>query len=398
MNDTIIDPKMTMCSPRPEMAGRDGYQIASTMAGGELVVPEPNVPINVRRATMDDFEFIDALQKQRSDAVGFFHRKTIEGYIERGDCLIAEEGIGEPGAGSRTEPIAGSRIPAPAAPIPLGYCFSRDTYFKREDCGVIYQMNIVPGAQRGLIGATLLKEVFNRAPYGVKLYCCWCAQDLAANHFWEAMGFTPLAFRTGSAKKKGQERMHIFWQKRIRSGDTTTPWWFPSETKGGAIGSGRIVIPIPVGRHWSDPMPVILPGVPERIAIASDDETHPGPSRLTRGERVKRKTRAGTRPPAASIAGALWFGPSPEEIAAEQAAIEKATKKKQRPRKRMKNNPEYVAAARELRDRFLEEVEHRPELLEGQASGGKYDVSRLVDQQAPTSGSVSRTMKLLDAA
>ena len=105
-------------------------------------------------------------------------------------------------------------------------------------------MNVVPGQQRGLIGATLLKAMFDRAAYGCRLFCCWCAQDIEANHFWESLGFVPLAFRAGSRQK---DRVHIFWQKRIRAGDTTTPWWFPAQTTGGSIREDRLVLPIPPG-------------------------------------------------------------------------------------------------------------------------------------------------------
>src|SRR5205814_3093116 len=70
-----------------------------------------------------------------------------------------------------------------------------------------------------------------------------------------------LAFRTGSRGKgrRGQARIHIFWQKRIREGDTSTPWWFPALTTGGAIGEGRLVLPIRPGTHWSDAKPIVLP-------------------------------------------------------------------------------------------------------------------------------------------
>src|SRR6185369_17460665 len=103
----------------------------------------------------------------------------------------------------------------------LGYAIGNDQYFKRDDVGIIYQMNVVPDRQRGLIGATLLKAMFDRAAYGCRLFCCWCAQDIQANRFWEAMGFVALAFRTGSRTrgKDGAPRVHIFWQRRIRAGD-----------------------------------------------------------------------------------------------------------------------------------------------------------------------------------
>ena len=55
-----------------------------------------------------------------------------------------------------------------------------------------------------------------------------------------------------------RSRVHIFWQRRIRAGDTTTPWWFPAKTDGGAMREDRIVLPIPPSVHWSDEMPMIL--------------------------------------------------------------------------------------------------------------------------------------------
>src|SRR3954453_1378112 len=98
-------------------------------------------------------------------------------------------------------------------------------------------MNVLPGGQRGFVGATLVKAMFVRAAYGCRLFCCWCAQDIEANHFWESLGFVPLAFRTGSRSKGagGTARVHIFWQRRIRAGDVTTPWWYPAQTSSGAI-------------------------------------------------------------------------------------------------------------------------------------------------------------------
>src|SRR5206468_12042720 len=140
---------------------------------------------------------------------------------------------------------------------PVGYCIGHDQYFKRDDVGIIYQLNVVPGRQRGFVGATLLRAMFDRAAYGCRLFCCWCAQDIAANRFWEAMGFVPLAFRAGSEKKS---RVHIFWQRRIRAGDVTTPYWFPSQTTGGSIREDRLVLPIPPNTHWSDAKPMVLPG------------------------------------------------------------------------------------------------------------------------------------------
>jgi hypothetical protein len=66
--------------------------------------------------------------------------------------------------------------------------------------GIIYQLNVLPMKQRHLVGAALVKAMFDRAAYGCKLFCCWCAQDIQANYFWESIGFVPIAFRTGSSR------------------------------------------------------------------------------------------------------------------------------------------------------------------------------------------------------
>ena len=50
-------------------------------------------------------------------------------------------------------------------------------------------------------------------------------------------------------------------------------------------------------------------------------------------------------------------------------------------REKRKNDPKLVAAARELRDRWLERVNKDPAMLQG-GSNGKYDVSKAL--AAPT--------------
>ncbi|HEY7090075.1 MAG TPA: hypothetical protein VH518_18400, partial [Tepidisphaeraceae bacterium] len=241
-------------------------------------------------------------------------------------------------------------LPSPGVPgerVRVGYIIAHDQYLKRDDLGVIYQLNVVPGWQRKLVGAMLIKSAFERAAYGCRLFCCWCAQDLDANYFWEACGFVPLAFRTGCEKRR---RIHIFWQKRIREGDVSTPYWFPSQTKSGAFREDRLVLPIPPGTHWRDVMPIILPrGTDSQPAL---EDEHGLKTRAT-----KRKPRINRR----SIRmGGLRLG-EPEDVAA----------KSDRDRKAKKNDPVLAAAARELRDRWLEQVNNAPLI-----SHGKYEVCR----------------------
>lgn len=210
----------------------------------------PAIEIAVRLAVQTDFDWIDKLQKSESDKVGFMWEQAIRKRIDESNVIICEV----PGAGD------------PAAVQPAGYCLGVDRYLKRGDVGIIYQVCVMPQFRRTLAAATLLQAQFDKSAYGTKLYCCWCKQSLEANHFWEAMGFVPLAFRAGgrSGKKGDAPKVHAFWQKRVRAGDTETPYWYPYETTGGAMMEGRVVLPLPPEVQWSDATPVILPGAERR--------------------------------------------------------------------------------------------------------------------------------------
>jgi len=50
-----------------------------------------------------------------------------------------------------------------------GLLHRHDQYFKRDDVGTIYQMNVAPVIQRGLVGSTLLKAMFEAGAYGCRL-------------------------------------------------------------------------------------------------------------------------------------------------------------------------------------------------------------------------------------
>jgi GNAT superfamily N-acetyltransferase len=243
---------------------------------------------------------------------------------------------------------------------PVGYCIGHDQYFKRDDVGIIYQVNVEPGRQRGLIGAALVKAMFERAAYGCRLFCCWCAQDIEANRFWESLGFVPLAFRAGS---RGKRRVHIFWQRRIRAGDETTPYWFPSQTSSGSIREDRLVFPIPPGVSWRDAMPLVLPEQ-SRLGIL------PEPTSAAAG---RRKRSGDTPKPRQSPVAPTTISSGGLRLVASKPA-EAPTKPQREPRPKVKNDPKLVAAARELRDRWLERVNTEPTVLSGASS--KYDVSR----------------------
>ena len=357
--------------------GRLATSPASSVPAAPLPAPRCG-SVKVRLALADDLSFIDQLQKMHGHMVGWFPTRQLETNIADEHILIAEDHAG----------------------TPIGYCIFRDQYMKRDDVGIVYQLNVLPLKQRHLVGASLVKAAFDRAAYGCKLFCCWCAQDIQANWFWESIGFIPLAFRTGSRSK---QRIHIFWQRRIRDNDDATPYWFPSQTSNGAVGEDRIVLPIPPGTHWRDAKPMILPGLPAPAAegpkaLPGGALVRPRPeqSKVTKAHaaavaRSKSKHLAGVPAGKAAVItsrGVKYIGraDAPEEI--------EPPKPKREAKPRHKNDPKYVKAARELRDRYLEQV-NTDRMLP--AANGKYDVSRQLASRAgepPTAAA----LPLLDAA
>jgi N-acetylglutamate synthase-like GNAT family acetyltransferase len=303
----------------------------------------PKIDVNIRLATLADVPFIDALQKKFGKQLGFMADSWLAARIAKEEVLIAE------GA---------------------GYIIFQDKYLRREELGLIVQLCVDPSRHRGLIGAMLVRAAFERAAYGCRLFCLWCAQDIEANRFWESIGFVPLAYRAGSEKKA---RVHIFWQKRIREGDTTTPWWFPSKTDQGAMRADRIVLPIPLDRHWSDELPVLQVADAAKPAL-----TDKRAGKTSKSEKVlpRFRPRQFDGPSA---------GPEPE------AVVEKP---KRETKQKAKADPKLIAAARELRDRWLEQVNAGEMLIESQ---GKYVVSRQW-QLTATAKRETRPVGLLPAA
>lgn len=359
----------------------------------------PRIDFYIRLATMDDFGWIDAMQKAESDKLGFLMKMAIEKRIEQSNVLVAC-----------------------SAEEPLGYCIAVDRYMKQDHVGQFIQLNVTPGQRRSLVGAALVKATFEKSAYGVKLYGLWCRQDLAANHFWESLGFVPLAFRAAgqtnrdAAKKKADPRrqVHIYWQRRVREGDSETPYWFPFETQGGMMAESRVVLPIPLGTHWSDAKPVVLPGAERRaeearlLEAGADEKAQADKAALAMKRKEAREAakRAkkiadgptvihGVEVSGGGVAGVpMGFDLPPEakaqkeaEVKAAAAAAEKERIKQEKreakqaaKQARRNTDPELLAFSRELRDRWQEAVAPGSEgaaLLED-AGRGKYDVARLI--------------------
>ncbi|XAL99591.1 hypothetical protein OT109_18675 [Phycisphaeraceae bacterium D3-23] len=500
---------------------------------------EPRLDFTIRTATMDDFDWIDAMQKAESDKLGFLMRAAIQKRIEQGNVLVAEatgkwssgpvaEWSSDKAGGSgpvaqwprdpvregpRTSPYSatgpldhsatsskhsatgplGHSATAQAAQ-PLGYCIAVDRYMKQDHVGQFIQLNVPPEYRRSLVGAALVKATFEKSAYGVKLYGLWCRQDLAANRFWESLGFVPLAFRAAGVSnlKKGSRgrgakgasdkaggsgpvaewpsdpvregprtsphsatgprdhsstdpsaatdppqshdprTIHIYWQRRVRKGDNETPHWFPYETSGGMMAESRLVLPIPLGTHWSDAKPVVLPGAERRAAEArlleaKADEKHEQDKAALAAKRKEARDAAkeakrlasapkvvhGVEITSGAAAGVpMGFDLPPEakaqrdaeekqaQAAAEKARIkeEKRAAKREAKQQRRRTDPELLAYSRELRDRWQEAVTAQPGLLlppgsaPGSQGAGKYDVSRLI--AGPSPGVVDRTVAL----
>jgi ribosomal protein S18 acetylase RimI-like enzyme len=333
--------------------------ITTTRAG---IVPTSRVGIAIRQATLADVPFMDSLQKQYNKQLGYFPTKQFEGYVALGAILIAEEKRSTDCADSTDlKNQSAQSAKSVDQPLRLGYVISRDRYLKRDELGVIYQLCVAPGTQRKLLGASLIAEVFSRSAYGCRLYCCWCAQDLSANYFWESLGFVPIAFRAGSAKKK---RVHIFWQRRVHQDDVTTPYWYPSSTTGGAIAQDRLVFPIPPGVHWKDVQPIVLPGSAEAAA-----------TRQRIGGPKRSKTKAPPVLPSSAIrCGGLRVGPV-ELLPVVKEKVEAPLDAARERKPKAKCDPALVAKARELRDRWMDQLNRAAPAL---GDGGKYEVGRLL--------------------
>ena len=102
-------------------------------------------------------------------------------------------------------------------------------------------------------------------------------------------------------------------------------------------------------------MPRILPTA-HRV-LPTETKQLPGP---------KRNPKPPTPKLASINASAMRFAPVTPQVSP------KSEKPKREPRKKAKNDPKFVAAARELRDRWLEKVNTTPAALDC----AKYEVSR----------------------
>lgn len=330
-----------------------------------IVAPQSSLPVPVAPshiaispAQPADEAFVDHCQKMFAGHLGFLYSGTISKKIARNEVLVAKDQAG----------------------AYCGYVMGTTSYDRNDAVSRIDQIAVVPRLQRRQLGGALLARWIDGLPYGVTLICCWCAQDLREGRFWEAEGFVPLAFRAGGMAAR---RVHIFWQRRVRRGDNASPFWYPKETANGAMGAARLILPIPPGADWKE---VDLPRVlPEEQADALDRGGGPIPPEaltskgaakgLLTGSVVKpaitpaeyaarQRERSALLKPRGPVSPAIAGRTSEARLVLSPPPTEQ---KKTRP----KNQAGHVAAARELRDRFLEQIN-----ASGVVEQGRYDPSR----------------------
>lgn len=323
------------------------------------IVPSMREPFHIRKATMHDYEFIEQMQRHFSNELGFSYRAIIHKRLAAGMMDVAVDSKG----------------------VHMGFIHGNYAYGGQEQLAIVFQLAVVELFHRRLVGACLLHNFMKAAPWGNRLICCWCAQDLPANRFWEGMGFLPIAFRTGSRQRK---RIHIFWQRRTRPQDTVTPLWYPKGTQGGQIAEGRVILPIPVGHSWKEDLPSLLPaeyssnvpllanGMPDPIAIKRTRKTLPGVD-VPPQERlllIKRRSAAFCTPGEGEIivmaGGRMRKRKRPGWVA--------PPKDEREVKKRRKITDEHRDASRELRDRYLEALNEHPP-----TGSTKYNISRAAE-------------------
>lgn len=91
----------------------------------------------------------------------------------------------------------------------VGHCM----WQSHERIAKIFMTWVRPDARLILHGRALVDEIEKEAATRrCNLLSLWCAEDLAANFFWRALGFTNPSWRWGRGVNP---RKHLLWRRRI---------------------------------------------------------------------------------------------------------------------------------------------------------------------------------------
>jgi len=130
-------------------------------------LPIPHAPLMCVSGCARTFRSSMRCRRSSRRPSGGCRRSSSRGRSPRGNVLIAEE-VGSAEDGVRREDSESLYTPPFALRTPLGYLIGNDQYFKRDDVGIIYAINVVPSHQRSLVAATLLKAQFERSAVRVQ--------------------------------------------------------------------------------------------------------------------------------------------------------------------------------------------------------------------------------------
>lgn len=131
--------------------------------------------------------YIDGLARRNSEALSFIPLPRLEDYFLRGQILLEREN-GEP----------------------CGYL----VHGNHPEVCRIYQACIQYDARRRDHGLALVRRLVLKADrMGCRAVSLWCADDLEANAFWKAAGFTFCGQREGG-RRRGRKHNHwVLWLK-----------------------------------------------------------------------------------------------------------------------------------------------------------------------------------------
>lgn len=175
-------------------------------------------------ANLSDVKFLDHLQTKYSDEVGYLPLAVLERYLVQ-ECVVLAFENG----------------------CPAGYLLGKNIYKNDLKCAIIYQAAISYDARRRYLGKALVQTFMDRLPVTTEYVVLWCAADLEANLFWEAMDFHAIAYRAGSRKTR---RVHILWEGFTNDWKGNASFTLPPVGFAGSFKEMRAIRPVKSGEDW----------------------------------------------------------------------------------------------------------------------------------------------------
>jgi hypothetical protein len=155
-------------------------------------IEQPPMQPTVFPANLEDLKFIISLQKKFSNQIGFVPQPAIERYLASG--LILRGDLNDQEA---------------------GYLLVRETPCQQPGCFSIVQAAVRLDAQRHSLGLKLVQTAEENALFSAgKMIQAACREDLEANRFWQASGFSLIAWRPGG---KARAQRVLLWRKQLES-------------------------------------------------------------------------------------------------------------------------------------------------------------------------------------